>query len=63
MDIDKTSDSEKSRGDYQPQPMIQGDWTCSECGGKITELRFEPAPDRPVYCKACWAQRRTQSKG
>jgi CxxC-x17-CxxC domain-containing protein len=26
---------------------------CSECG-KPCEVPFKPAPDRPVYCGACW---------
>lgn len=38
----------------------QGEWTCSECGAKITELPFEPAPDRPIYCKECWRKKREE---
>jgi CxxC-x17-CxxC domain-containing protein len=41
-----------SDGGFQRQ-MVQGDWTCSECGAKITELPFQPSSDRPVYCKDC----------
>lgn len=29
-----------------PRQKFQGDWTCSSCGGKITELPFEPDPAR-----------------
>jgi len=47
-----------SRGNFVPRPMIKGDWKCSECGVAITELPFEPAPDRPIYCKECWAKKR-----
>ena len=50
-------DENRSR-DFAPRQMIQGDWTCSECGTKITELPFEPAADRPIYCKECWAKKR-----
>ncbi|MEM2099577.1 MAG: CxxC-x17-CxxC domain-containing protein [Candidatus Bathyarchaeia archaeon] len=33
---------------------------CSECGGSC-EVPFKPDPERPVYCKKCWAKkRRTQ---
>ncbi|PIQ93032.1 MAG: hypothetical protein COV69_00180 [Parcubacteria group bacterium CG11_big_fil_rev_8_21_14_0_20_39_14] len=38
--------------------MIQGDWSCAECGTKITELPFEPSPDRPIYCRECWMKKR-----
>ncbi|MCD6402643.1 hypothetical protein J7L36_02210 [bacterium] len=44
----------------QPRKMFKGHWTCSDCGAEITELPFEPSPDRPIYCKECWAKRRNQ---
>jgi len=37
---------------------FKGDWKCADCGKEITELPFEPDPDRPVYCRECWAKRR-----
>jgi len=40
------------------RPMVQGNWTCSECGTAITELPFEPAQDRPIYCRDCWRNKR-----
>jgi CxxC-x17-CxxC domain-containing protein len=46
--------------DFPPRPMIKGDWACSECGAKILELPFEPAPDRPIYCRDCWSKKRNQ---
>lgn len=49
---------DKPRGDFVPREMIKGDWKCSECGVAITELPFEPAPDRPIYCKECWMKKR-----
>jgi len=55
--MDKDFDRKPSTGGFQRQ-MIQGDWTCSECGAKITELPFEPAPDRPIYCRDCWSKKR-----
>jgi CxxC-x17-CxxC domain-containing protein len=47
-----------SRG--APREMVQGHWTCADCGKEITELPFTPSPDRPVYCKECWAKRRAE---
>ncbi|HJN62302.1 MAG TPA: CxxC-x17-CxxC domain-containing protein, partial [Candidatus Parcubacteria bacterium] len=37
--------------------MHQGDWTCTDCGGKITELPFQPSADRPIFCKECHSKR------
>ncbi len=45
---------------FTQRQMHQGHWTCSECGKEITELPFEPAPDRPVYCRECWAKKRAE---
>ena len=45
-----------------PRRMFKGNWKCSDCGKEITELPFEPAPDRPIYCRDCWAKRRTQPR-
>ena len=46
--------------DYQNQnreerKMYQGDWACSKCGDKITELPFEPDPSRlsQLLCRDC----------
>lgn len=46
------------KGNFVPRQMFKGDWKCSECGKDITELPFEPSPDRAVYCKDCWAKKR-----
>jgi len=43
---------------FAPRAMIKGNWKCSECGVEITELPFEPAPDRPIYCRECWSKKR-----
>lgn len=40
------------------KPMIQGKWTCSQCGAEITELPFEPDGTRPIYCRDCHRARR-----
>lgn len=44
----------------QPRKMFKGHWTCSDCGAEITELPFEPSPDRPIYCRECWSKRKSQ---
>jgi len=43
-----------------PRKMYHGHWKCADCGKEITELPFEPSPDRPVYCQECWAKRRAE---
>ncbi|MFH1509630.1 MAG: CxxC-x17-CxxC domain-containing protein [Candidatus Nealsonbacteria bacterium] len=45
---------------FAPRQMVQGDWKCSECAVEIKELPFEPAPDRPIYCKDCWSKKKPQ---
>ena len=47
-----------SRGNFGPREMVKGNWKCGECGVEITELPFEPAPDRPIYCRDCWSKKR-----
>jgi len=36
--------------------MYQGNWKCSECGGAITELPFEPKSESGLTCRACWSK-------
>lgn len=49
---------------FQPggfeRKMYQGNWKCADCGKEITELPFEPSPDRPIYCQDCWKKRRAE---
>lgn len=47
-----------SFGDRGPRQMVQGNWTCSECGKEITELPFMPSGDRPINCRDCHAKQR-----
>lgn len=47
-----------NKGDFTPRPKVQGNWKCSDCGTEITELPFEPAADRPIYCRDCWKKNR-----
>lgn len=49
---------DQPKGNYAPREMVKGNWQCSECGKEITELPFEPAPDRPIYCRDCWSKKR-----
>ncbi len=37
--------------------MVQGNWTCSQCGAAITELPFEPDGNRPIFCRDCHRQK------
>lgn len=36
---------------------------CANCGAAITELPFQPSPDRPVYCRDCNRKRRQSFRG
>jgi len=37
--------------------MYQGNWTCSGCGGTITELPFEPRQTSGLTCRPCYAKK------
>ena len=55
-----------SRGNFGPREMVKGNWKCANANNGcsngpdfvISELPFEPAPDRPIYCRECWAKNR-----
>lgn len=34
--------------------MYQGNWTCSQCSGAITELPFQPRSEKGLTCRACF---------
>jgi CxxC-x17-CxxC domain-containing protein len=34
--------------------MFQGSWTCSKCGGEITQLPFEPRSNSGLTCRDCY---------
>ena len=54
------------RGPAKRQPRRQGrqmfavDETCADCGAKVTELPFRPAPGQTIYCSNCFEARRDQ---
>ncbi len=52
----------KENREESTRQTVQGNWKCGGCGTEITELPFEPSPDRPIYCRDCWANKRDQSK-
>jgi CxxC-x17-CxxC domain-containing protein len=52
----------KKFGKRLPREMHKGNWNCSECGAEITELPFEPSPERPIYCRECWSKKRHERK-
>ncbi len=43
------------RREQAPRKMTQ--ITCTSCG-KVAQVPFEPAPDRPVYCQDCYRSQR-----
>ena len=45
-------------GGYSSAPRQMYPATCSNCG-KQTEVPFMPRSDKPVYCRECFAERRT----
>jgi len=51
-------DKESRDGGFAPREMVKGNWNCADCQKEITELPFEPSPDRPIYCRDCWSKRR-----
>jgi len=57
---------QKSRGEgggkaaaQGERKMYQGEWTCSGCGGAITELPFEPRETSNLKCRDCYIKDRT----
>ena len=40
--------------------MFQGNWTCADCGGEITQLPFQPDPNRTgsLRCRDCMQKSR-----
>jgi len=49
---------------YAQRQMFKGNWTCSKCGAAITELPFEPNPERldQLLCKNCHREKRNSGE-
>jgi len=46
---------------FSERKMFEGDWTCSDCGAKITKLPFEPSLDKPTLrCLECHRKFKSQ---
>ena len=48
---------ERRGGGFDRPPREMHDALCSDCGQE-TQVPFKPDPERPVYCKDCYAKRR-----
>ncbi len=57
---DDRKPDDRPRRDFPPREMVKGNWKCADCKTEITELPFEPSPDRDIYCRECWQKRRAQ---
>lgn len=51
--------NQDSGGGFQ-RKMYKGSWNCSKCNKEITELPFEPDPDRvsQLKCRDCFRDNR-----
>lgn len=47
-------------GGYSSGPRQMYPATCSNCG-KQTEVPFQPRSDKPVFCRECFAERRSST--
>ena len=53
---------------YPPLPnsnqkfMYEGNWTCSKCGGAITQLPFQPRSNSGLTCRTCYAKGKEAEK-
>ena len=51
-----------SQGPRSSSARVETTAVCSECG-KSTTLPFRPTQGRPVFCRECFAQRRSLEAG
>lgn len=53
-----------NQGGFQ-RKMYQGNWKCAQCGKEITELPFEPDPNRleQLLCRDCHREKRQSFRG
>jgi len=50
------------QNDFAPRQMVQGNWTCAQCGTAITELPFQPDGVKPILCKDCHRSKRQERR-
>jgi len=55
---------DENRGGFQRR-MYQGNWKCSKCNTDITELPFEPDPNKldQLLCRDCFREKRQSFGG
>jgi CxxC-x17-CxxC domain-containing protein len=55
---------ENNQGQGFQRKMYQGNWKCADCGKDITELPFEPDPNRTdnLRCRDCYKPRKKSFK-
>jgi CxxC-x17-CxxC domain-containing protein len=41
-----------------PRQMFDGDWQCSGCDAKITQLPFQPNDDQSLLCLDCYRNKK-----
>ena len=41
--------------------MFEGNWKCSNCGGTITSLPFQPRSESGLTCRDCWSKNNNKS--
>ncbi|MEW6069006.1 MAG: CxxC-x17-CxxC domain-containing protein [Candidatus Thermoplasmatota archaeon] len=46
---------------FERAPREMHKAVCADCG-KECEVPFNPDPNRPVYCRECWAKRRAERR-
>ncbi len=55
---------DRDQGGFQRR-MYQGSWKCSKCNTDITELPFEPDPEKldQLLCRDCFREKRQSFRG
>ncbi len=55
------TDQEGGGGGYGGAPREMHKAICAECK-KECEVPFKPKDDRPIYCKECFAKRKSEGR-
>jgi CxxC-x17-CxxC domain-containing protein len=58
---DRSASGNRARLNGNGGPKVSYRATCASCG-RTTELPFQPRDGRPVYCRACFNQRRGRGR-